>query len=96
MVRLGQEELLGDVARRAAALRHGAEPPEEELAFEHLNPVARAAIVRRLAGLRTAQGKAVSSPSELASVLQKLGSGQVIRLKVQRGEVKSFIALAKP
>ena len=34
--RLGHEELLPDVARRAAALRHPAEQPEEELAFEHL------------------------------------------------------------
>ena len=42
------------------------------------------------------QGKPVSSPSELAGALQKLGSGQVVRLKVQRGEVKTFIALAKP
>ena len=43
-----------------------------------------------------AQGKPVSSPNELAGVLQKLGSGQVVRLKVQRGEVKTFIALANP
>ncbi len=43
-----------------------------------------------------AQGKAVQNPGELSSMLQKLSSGQVMRLKVQRGDVKSFVALAKP
>ena len=43
-----------------------------------------------------AQGKPVQSPTELANLLEKLASGQVVRLKVQRGDVKSFIALAKP
>jgi serine protease Do len=43
-----------------------------------------------------AQGKPVSGPAELASTLEKLGSGQVVRLKVARGDSKSFIALEKP
>ena len=43
-----------------------------------------------------AQGKPVQTPGELSSMLQKLSSGQVMRLKVQRGDVKSFVALAKP
>jgi serine protease Do len=43
-----------------------------------------------------AQGKAVAGPAELASVLEKLASGQVVRLKVARGDSKSFIALEKP
>jgi serine protease Do len=43
-----------------------------------------------------AQGKAVTGPAELASVLEKLASGQVVRLKVARGDSKSFIALEKP
>jgi serine protease Do len=42
------------------------------------------------------QGKPVKTPAELASVLEKLGSGQVVRLKVLRGDTKSFIALEKP
>jgi serine protease Do len=42
------------------------------------------------------QGKPVSGPAELAGALQKLGSGQVARLKVTRGDSKSFIALEKP
>jgi serine protease Do len=42
------------------------------------------------------QGKPVSSPAELAGMLEKLGSGQVARLKVVRGDSKSFIALEKP
>jgi len=42
------------------------------------------------------QGKPVQSPAELASLLEKLGSGQVVRLKVARGDSKSFIALQKP
>ena len=36
----------------------------EELAFTHLNPVARDAIIRRLSGLRSGQGGAVSVASE--------------------------------
>jgi serine protease Do len=43
-----------------------------------------------------AQGKPIKSPNELVSVLEKLSSGQVVRLKVLRGDGKSFIALAKP
>jgi serine protease Do len=43
-----------------------------------------------------AQGKSVKSPNELVSTLEKLSSGQVVRLKVQRGDGKSFIALQKP
>jgi serine protease Do len=42
------------------------------------------------------QGKPVAGPAELASVLEKLSSGQVVRLKVARGNSKSFIALEKP
>ena len=42
------------------------------------------------------QGKAVASPAELASTLEKLSSGQVVRLKVARGDSKTFIALEKP
>lgn len=54
------------------------------------------------AGLRSGdviievQGKPVSGPAELAGALGKLGSGQVARLKVARGDSKSFIAIAKP
>jgi serine protease Do len=43
-----------------------------------------------------AQGKPVQGPAELASMLEKLSSGQVVRLKVARGDSKSFIALEKP
>jgi serine protease Do len=43
-----------------------------------------------------AQGKVVKSPTELVTILEKLSSGQVVRLKVQRGDGKSFIALEKP
>jgi serine protease Do len=42
------------------------------------------------------QGKPVHSPAELASLLDKLSSGQVVRLKVARANSKSFIALEKP
>ncbi len=46
----------------------------EELAFEHLNPVARGAIIRRLEVLRTSQGEAVSVVSqEIASKLEAEG-----------------------
>ncbi len=46
----------------------------EELAFAHLNPVARDAILRRLAVLRTEQGGAVSSVSqEMAAKLEAAG-----------------------
>jgi len=46
----------------------------EELAFEHLNPVARDAIGRRLAALRTEQGGAVAVVSgEIASRLEAAG-----------------------
>jgi serine protease Do len=41
-------------------------------------------------------GKPIASPGELASALQKVTSGQVVRLKVERGDSKSFIALQKP
>jgi len=41
-------------------------------------------------------GKPLASPAELASALEKLPSGQVVRLKVTRGDSKSFIALQKP
>jgi serine protease Do len=43
-----------------------------------------------------AQGKPVTSPADLAGTLEKLSSGQVVRLKVARGDGKSFIALEKP
>jgi serine protease Do len=43
-----------------------------------------------------AQGKPVGNAAELASMLEKLPSGQVVRLKVLRGDTKSFIALQKP
>src|ERR1700751_4839731 len=43
----------------------------EELAFEHLNPVARDAILRRLETLRTAQGAAVAVvSSEISARLE--------------------------
>jgi serine protease Do len=42
------------------------------------------------------QGKPVTYPAELSSALQKLASGQVARLKIMRGEAKTFIALEKP
>ena len=42
------------------------------------------------------QGKPVATPAELASALEKLGSGQVVRLKVARGDSKTFVALEKP
>ncbi len=42
------------------------------------------------------QGTPVSGPAALAGSLEKLGSGQVARLKVTRGDSKSFIALEKP
>jgi guanosine-3',5'-bis(diphosphate) 3'-pyrophosphohydrolase len=46
----------------------------EELAFEHLNPIARDAIVRRLATLRAAQGGAVAVVSgEISSRLETAG-----------------------
>ena len=46
----------------------------EELAFEHLNPTARDAIVRRLAQLRTSQGKAVAVVSgEISAKLEAAG-----------------------
>ena len=46
----------------------------EELAFSHLNPVARGAIIRRLEVLRASQGKAVSVVSEeIAARLQAEG-----------------------
>ena len=46
----------------------------EELAFGHLNPVARAALQRRLDALRAEQGAAVSLASEeIAARLQKMG-----------------------
>ena len=44
----------------------------EELAFEHLNPVARHAIERRLEALRTEQGRSVSVvSSEITRILEK-------------------------
>jgi serine protease Do len=43
-----------------------------------------------------AQGKPLATPAALASILEKLTSGQVVRLKVTRGDEKSFIALEKP
>jgi serine protease Do len=43
-----------------------------------------------------AQGKPLGSAAELANMLEKLASGQVVRLKVQRGDTKSFMALQKP
>jgi len=46
----------------------------EELAFEHLNPVARNAIVRRLEAMRVEQGKAV-----------QLVSGEIVRLLDEDG-----------
>jgi guanosine-3',5'-bis(diphosphate) 3'-pyrophosphohydrolase len=46
----------------------------EELAFGHLNPVARTAIMRRLDALRADQGKAVSLASEeIAARLEQAG-----------------------
>src|SRR6202012_5896157 len=46
----------------------------EELAFSHLNPVARDAIVRRLDGLRAGQGEAVALVSrEVAAKLDEAG-----------------------
>jgi GTP pyrophosphokinase/guanosine-3',5'-bis(diphosphate) 3'-pyrophosphohydrolase len=46
----------------------------EELAFQHLNPIARDAIVRRLATLRGAQGEAVAVVSgEIAAKLEAAG-----------------------
>ena len=46
----------------------------EELAFQHLNPIARDAIVRRLASLRSAQGKAVAVVSgEISAKLEAAG-----------------------
>ncbi len=46
----------------------------EELAFEHLNPMARTAIVRRLEGLRSAQGGAVAGVSgEISTKLEAAG-----------------------
>jgi GTP diphosphokinase / guanosine-3',5'-bis(diphosphate) 3'-diphosphatase len=46
----------------------------EELAFSHLNPVARDAIVRRLDGLRTGQGEAVAMVSrEVSAKLEEAG-----------------------
>jgi len=46
----------------------------EELAFTHLNPVARDAIIRRLDTLRAGQGRAVSLASqEIAAKLEKAG-----------------------
>ncbi|HTV23850.1 MAG TPA: trypsin-like peptidase domain-containing protein [Polyangiaceae bacterium] len=42
------------------------------------------------------QGKPVASPAELANALEKLASGQVVRLKVARGDGKTFVALEKP
>jgi serine protease Do len=42
------------------------------------------------------QGKPVTTPAELANALEKLTSGQVVRLKIVRGDTKSFIALEKP
>jgi serine protease Do len=41
-------------------------------------------------------GKPIASPAELASALQKVTSGQVVRMKIERGDSKSFIALQKP
>ena len=40
----------------------------EELAFSHLNPVARDAIIRRLDSLRAGQGKAIASASDEVSI----------------------------
>lgn len=46
----------------------------EELAFSHLNPVARGAIVRRLEGLRDQQGAAVAQVSgEIVARLEQAG-----------------------
>ena len=46
----------------------------EELAFSHLNPVARDAIIRRLDGLRAGQGQAVSlATQEIAAKLEAAG-----------------------
>jgi guanosine-3',5'-bis(diphosphate) 3'-pyrophosphohydrolase len=46
----------------------------EELAFSHLNPVARDAIIRRLDALRAGQGKAVALASqEIAAKLEAAG-----------------------
>jgi serine protease Do len=42
------------------------------------------------------QGKPLRSPGELANALEKVPSGQVVRLKVARGDSMSFITLQKP
>ena len=42
------------------------------------------------------QGKPVTDPGQVAAALEKLSSGQVARLKVTRGDGKSFVALEKP
>jgi serine protease Do len=42
------------------------------------------------------QGKRVATPADLASTLEKLSRGSVVRLKVLRGDTRSFIALEKP
>jgi GTP pyrophosphokinase/guanosine-3',5'-bis(diphosphate) 3'-pyrophosphohydrolase len=47
----------------------------EELAFAHLNPVARDAIIRRLDSLRTRQGKSIALVSE--EIVQRLNEAAV-------------------
>ena len=54
----------------------------EELAFSHLNPVARDAIIRRLDSLRAGQGKAIASASE--EVSKKLSEGGLVARVVGR------------
>ena len=54
----------------------------EELAFSHLNPVARDAIIRRLDSLRAGQGKAIASASE--EVSKKLGEAGLVARVVGR------------
>lgn len=42
------------------------------------------------------QGEPIGSPTELAKALDEIPSGQVVRLTVERGDARSFIALRKP
>ena len=54
----------------------------EELAFSHLNPVARDAIIRRLDSLRAGQGRAIASASE--EVSKKLNEASLVARVVGR------------
>ena len=54
----------------------------EELAFSHLNPVARDAIIRRLDSLRAGQGRAIASASE--EVSKKLNEAGLVARVVGR------------